>query len=95
MLHLRRNKSQIAPKFPTKAIKSPRSTIKYHDRLGICIGIHGGLVWGYYILNVGNLLQYTKTVPDWITGIDGNPIAGILGLIFLYLLLVWMTPKIK
>ena len=53
------------------------------DRLGICIGLHSGLVWGYYILNVGNLLEYTGKVPPWVTGIDGNPIAGILGLIFL------------
>ncbi len=53
------------------------------DRLGICIGLHSGLVWGYYILNVGNLLEYTEQVPDWVTGIDGNPIAGILGLMFL------------
>jgi uncharacterized protein len=59
---------------------------KTGDRLGICIGIHGGLVWGYYILNVGGLIKYTDRVPPWITGIDGNPIAGIMGLIFLSIL---------
>ena len=53
------------------------------DRLGICIGIHAGLVWGYYIVNVGQLVEYTNQVPAWVTGIDGNPIAGIAGLIFL------------
>ena len=58
------------------------------DRLGICIGIHGGLVWGYYILNVGQLIEYTNKVPEWITGIDGNPIAGIMGLILLSILLI-------
>ena len=52
----------------------------YGDRLGISIGIHAGLVWSYYILNVGNLITYTDRVPEWITGINGNPIAGILGL---------------
>lgn len=62
------------------------------DRLGICIGIHGGLVWGYYIINVGNLIQYTNRVPVWITGIDGNPIAGVLGLIFLSALL-WFVAR--
>jgi uncharacterized protein len=56
---------------------------QHGDRLGICIGIHAGLVWGYYIVNVGQLIQYTKQVPVWITGIDGNPIAGVMGLIFL------------
>jgi uncharacterized protein len=67
--------------------------IKYDDRLGICIGIHGGLVWGYYILNIGNLLTYTERVPNWITGIDGNPIAGLLGISFLSVLAVWMNPN--
>lgn len=56
---------------------------KYCDRLGICIGIHAGLVWGYYIVNVGQLIEYTNQVPVWVTGIDGNPIAGVMGLVFL------------
>jgi LPXTG-motif cell wall-anchored protein len=56
------------------------------NRLGICIGLHGGLVWGYYILNVGKLLNYTEVVPSWITGIDHNPIAGVMGLLFLGIL---------
>jgi uncharacterized protein len=56
---------------------------QHGDRLGISIGIHGGLVWGYYILNVGQLIKYNGQVPDWVTGIDGNPIAGVMGLIFL------------
>ena len=53
------------------------------DRLGICIGIHAGLVWGYYIVNVGQLIEYSDRVPVWVTGIDGNPIAGVMGLVFL------------
>lgn len=56
---------------------------KYGDRLGRSIGIHGGLVWGYYIVNVGQLIEYTNSVPVWVTGIDGNPIAGVMGLVFL------------
>jgi membrane protease YdiL (CAAX protease family) len=56
---------------------------QHGDRLGISIGIHGGLVWGYYIVNVGQLIKYNSLIPDWVTGIDGNPIAGVMGLIFL------------
>jgi membrane protease YdiL (CAAX protease family) len=56
---------------------------KYGDRLGISIGIHAGLVWGYYIVNVGQLIKYNNQVPVWVTGIDGNPIAGVMGLVFL------------
>ena len=56
---------------------------KYGDRLGISIGIHAGLVWGYYMVNVGQLIEYRDRVPVWVTGIDGNPIAGVMGLLFL------------
>jgi uncharacterized protein len=56
---------------------------KCGDRLGISIGIHAGLVWAYYIVDVGQLIEYTDKVPVWVTGIDGNPIAGVMGLIFL------------
>lgn len=56
---------------------------KHGDRLGICIGIHAGLVWGYYIVDVGQLIEYSDRVPVWVTGIDGNPIAGVMGLVFL------------
>lgn len=56
--------------------------------LGLPIGIHGGMVWGYYILNVGQLIQYTEKVPTWVTGINGHPFAGIMGFGCL-LLLAW------
>ncbi len=52
-------------------------------RLGLSIGLHGGLVWGYYVVNVGNLVEYTRRVPVWVTGINNNPLAGLIGLLFL------------
>ncbi len=55
----------------------------HKNLLGISIGIHGGLVWAYYLINVGQIVKYNDKVPVWITGIDQNPIAGIMGLIFL------------
>ena len=66
---------------------------KFHSQLTAAIGIHGGLVWGYYILNVGGLISYSDRVPDWITGIDGNPIAGVLGLVFMSVLAWLVKPK--
>ncbi|NJS11092.1 MAG: CPBP family intramembrane metalloprotease [Microcoleus sp. CSU_2_2] len=53
------------------------------NRLGLSIGFHAGLVWGYYIINVGELVRYSDSVPDWITGVNGNPLAGAIGLLFL------------
>ena len=60
------------------------------NRLGLPIGLHAGLVWGYYIINVGQLVEYSGRVPDWITGIDRNPLAGVMGLLFLGVLAFWM-----
>lgn len=66
----------------------------YSGRLGMSIGLHGGLVWGYYILNVGGLIAYTNQVPPWLTGIDGNPIAGGMGLFFLAILAALIRAKV-
>ena len=52
-------------------------------RLGLAMGLHGGLVWGYYLVDVGDLASYTQVVPDWVTGINQNPLAGAVGVVFL------------
>ncbi|MEM8780587.1 MAG: CPBP family intramembrane glutamic endopeptidase [Cyanobacteria bacterium P01_G01_bin.49] len=65
----------------------------HSNRLGICIGLQGGLVWGYYIINVGQLVSYTNQVSPLITGIDNNPLAGIMGLSFLGILSFYMKQK--
>ncbi|PZD72578.1 hypothetical protein C1752_03413 [Acaryochloris thomasi RCC1774] len=52
-------------------------------RLGLAIGLHAGLVWAYYCVDVGNWLAYTGLVPAWITGINENPLAGLMGLLCL------------
>lgn len=62
-------------------------------RLGLSIGLHAGLVWAYYILNVGQLVQYSNNVSPWITGVDNNPIAGVMGLLFLSVLALWMRKR--
>lgn len=59
-------------------------------RLGLPIGLHGGFVWGYYIINVGELMKYSHQVPEWITGVNNNPLAGVMGLVFLSGLGLWM-----
>lgn len=68
-----------------------RSRRKKQGRLGLAIGLHGGLVWGYYIVNVGELIDYTNQVSPAITGIYGNPIAGVMGWIFLLGLMFWLS----
>ncbi|PIG93458.1 type II CAAX endopeptidase family protein [Gloeocapsopsis sp. IPPAS B-1203] len=63
------------------------------NRLGLPIGLHAGLIWGYYIINVGQLTQYSGQVPDWITGVERNPLAGVMGLLFLGVLALWVRRK--
>lgn len=64
-------------------------------RLGLPIGLHGGLVWGYYIINVGQLIKYSGQVPDWVTGVNNNPLQGVMGVLFMSLLALWMRGRTK
>lgn len=64
-------------------VRTYRSVVLHAGRLGLPVGLHAGLVWGYYLIRVGQLVDYTARVPAWVTGIDGNPLAGITGLLFL------------
>lgn len=52
------------------------------DRLALPMGLHAGLVWGYYLVKVGQLIESPNRVPTWITGIDANPLAGAMGILF-------------
>jgi uncharacterized protein len=61
--------------------------------LGLPIGLHGGLIWGYYIINVGQIVQYTNRVPAWITGIDRNPLSGMIGFLFMSAIAVLLQRK--
>jgi uncharacterized protein len=56
------------------------------NRLGLSIGIHTGLVWCYYVLNVGRFTSYTWQVPVWVTGFERNPLAGVLGVVVMGIL---------
>jgi hypothetical protein len=66
---------------------------KNQGRLGLAIGLHAGLVWGYYVVNVGELVTYTQTVSPAITGIYGNPIAGVMGWLFLLGLILGLKER--
>ncbi len=52
-------------------------------RLGLPMGLHAGLVWGYYVVNVGQLIKYAPQAPEWLIGFDRNPLAGAIGFLFL------------
>jgi uncharacterized protein len=62
--------------------------------LGISIGLHAGLISVIYLVNVGKIAKYTNQVPEWVTGIGGNPSAGILGIMSLVALL-WYFARLN
>ena len=68
-------------------------TPKKQELLGLPIGIHEGLVWGYYIINVGSLVKYHYNTREWLVGIDGNPLTGLIGLFFLAVIALWIGSK--
>jgi uncharacterized protein len=75
-----------------------RSTATSHlsgGQLSLPIGLHAGLVWGYYLVVVGDLIAYTDRVPTWITGIDRNPLAGGMGLLFLSTIAIYMKKRLQ
>lgn len=48
--------------------------------LGLAIGLHGGWVWGLASLDVSQMLHYPEQRPLWLTGLGGQPLAGVLGI---------------
>lgn len=55
------------------------------------IGLHGGLVGGWFVLQTG-LLQLASEAPAWLVGPGGevpNPIGGLIGWLGLGALLAW------
>jgi membrane protease YdiL (CAAX protease family) len=69
---------------------SPNQTVKKKPALlGMPMGFHAGLIWGYYIINVGELVADAGKVPPVIVSVD-RPLAGIMGLLFLSAIAFWM-----
>jgi len=55
-----------------------------------CIGLHGGLVAGWFLLQ-NDLLQLSPNAPSWLVGPGGNapnPLGGAVGIVSLLILLL-------
>lgn len=65
-----------------------RAKYRTGDRLGLSIGLHIGWVLAISVVNIADWVSYTSKVPAWITGIGGNPLAGLVGWITLLATLV-------
>jgi membrane protease YdiL (CAAX protease family) len=56
------------------------------NRLAFPLGLHASMVTAITLVNNTGWLVYTGKVPDWITGVGGNPLAGIAGCLCLGIL---------
>lgn len=45
-----------------------------------CVGLHGGLVGGWFALQSG-LIQWSPESPFWLTGPGDNPLGGMVGIL--------------
>lgn len=73
--------------------------MRFQDNNSIwgCIGLHGGLVGGWFIANNG-LIKISKDAPAWLTGpgaINTNPLGGIVGIMLLIILCFFFRYKRK
>jgi membrane protease YdiL (CAAX protease family) len=62
--------------------------LKNNNSLWGCVGLHGGLVGGWFLVNNG-LFEISKDVPIWLVGpgnINTNPIGGFWGISLLFFL---------
>lgn len=47
--------------------------------LGLACGLHAGWIWGLTALDTAALMQYSDRASPWLTGLDGQPLAGLAG----------------
>ena len=62
--------------------------LKNNNSLWGCIGLHGGLVGGWFLVNNG-LIEISKDFPIWLVGpgnINTNPLGGFWGISLLFFL---------
>jgi len=60
--------------------------LKDNNSLWGCIGLHGGLVGGWFLINNG-LIEISKDSPTWLVGPgrgNTNPLGGFIGIILLF-----------
>lgn len=57
--------------------------VQNQNSIGLAWGLHAGWIWMIASLDAAEILQYEEAAPEWLTGIDRKPLAGLLSLLFL------------
>ena len=83
LLHLVWEGTENVPQLPGLWVMGIVLTVAWwldHQAIALAWGLHAGWVWSVATIDSLELVQYTNTVPDWVTGIDNKPLAGIMGI---------------
>lgn len=51
--------------------------------LGLAWGLHAGWIMAIASLEIAGAMESAERVPAWVTGLDGKPLAGALGLLLM------------
>ncbi|AFY79619.1 MAG: CPBP family intramembrane metalloprotease [Hydrococcus sp. C42_A2020_068] len=87
LLHLIWERAQTIPQLPGLWLMGTilvGARLVDDGSLGLACGLHAGWIWGLSSLDSAQLLFYTGKGSPWITGIGGQPIAGIAGILCLF-----------
>ncbi len=86
VLHLVWEQKETLPQLPGLWLMGMVLVLaRYVDKgnLGLAWGLHSGWVWAIATIDTAKLVTYTGIAPQWVTGKDGKPLAGVAGISFL------------
>ncbi|MGD1913836.1 MAG: lysostaphin resistance A-like protein [Rivularia sp. (in: cyanobacteria)] len=83
LLHLVWEQSETIPQLPGLCLMGMVLVLaRFADNgsLGLAWGLHAGWVWSIAAIDTLNLIDYTGRAPEWITGKNKKPLAGVAGI---------------
>lgn len=86
LLHLVWERQQTLPQLPglwLMGMVLVGARLVDNGSLGLACGLHAGWIWGLSAIDSAQLISYTGKGRLWITGIGGQPLAGLAGLLCL------------
>lgn len=86
LLHLVWERRETMPQLPGLWLMGMVLVLaRYVDggSLGLAWGLHAGWVWAIASLDSAQLITYTGTGLEWVTGKNGKPLAGVAGILCL------------
>lgn len=88
LLHLVWERRETIPQLPGLWLMGMVLVLaRFSDRnnLGLAWGLHAGWVFSIACLDTAELITYTGKVPEWFTGKNKKPLAGVTGIVCLLL----------